>query len=172
MPQIAPPDAIQGLSFIAAAFSFYTIAAQIHGNRTCSVPMQFDLAGTPTWYMEGCGWLYVFPVCALLMAWIPVAARKHKWRVNNPKFLGDGNREGPLRDLVLLYLDVMMFSVCALFAFISWKLPRIATDGGALSEATHRPSHPATALSARVCVRVRAQSHGGPSRRGWRFSSR
>ena len=95
--------------------------------------------------MEGCGFLYLFPALALLIAWMPWAAAKYRWHVNNPKFLGDGNRDGPVRDLVLLFLDAMMASVCVLFAFISWQLPRISTDGGSLGaprcRRTRTPRH-------------------------------
>ena len=34
----------------------------------CRVPAQFDMQGTPTWYITGCAWAWAYPGAAALLA--------------------------------------------------------------------------------------------------------
>jgi hypothetical protein len=116
--QLRIPTPVEYLSHLIRAFSFGCAAAAAMAiakipeeTVDCRVPMQFGFFGEVGWSVDGCGFLWVYPGVAVLVAVLPTVARRYKWRINNPQFLGNANEEGPVRDIALLYLDALMGSM-------------------------------------------------------------
>ena len=70
----------------------------------CRVPAQFDMQGTPTWYITGCAWAWAYPGAALVLALTSV------WLLCKPP------------NTTALYMTALLASSNAFIALITWQL--------------------------------------------------
>jgi hypothetical protein len=122
-----------GIAFSVSCAAWAAFAVGSADVHDCRVPMHYGLTGEPDgWFPGGCGALWILPVLVLILACLPVAMRRCRWKLNHPVFMGNPNVDGPVRDFALLYLDAMIATACLLLAVIAQQSPRIATHGGSI----------------------------------------